>query len=207
LPDVFRRTSFTDRNLSSITQAGLVNNLNDAMAWGLFPLLFASASLGLGQIGFLAALYPAVWGVTQLATGSLSDRVGRKDLIVGGMIVQAVGIAIVGLAHSAGGFAVGAVLLGLGTAAVYPTLLAGIGDAAEPHWRGTAMGVYRFWRDAGYAVGALVAGRGADVLGLRGALVLVAGLTLASGLFAGFRMTDTRLPSLAGGIVERPARM
>lgn len=190
--EIFLRTSFTDRNLSSVSQAGLVNNLNDGMAWGLFPLLFAAAGLNLRQIGTLAAIYPAVWGLSQLYTGALSDRIGRKQLIVGGMWVQAVGIVVIGVAGGYAGFAVGAVLLGLGTAMVYPTLLAAIGDVAHPAWRASAVGVYRLWRDMGYAVGALLAGATADAFGLRAAVFVVAGLTFLSGVFA-LRMRQTRV--------------
>jgi MFS family permease len=189
--DVFWRTTLTDRNLSSISQAGLVNNLNDGMAWGLFPLFFAAANLGLDRIGILAAIYPASWGVLQLATGALSDRVGRKWLIVSGMWVQAAGISVVVVSRAFSGFAIGAALLGVGTAMVYPTLLAGIGDVALPAWRASSVGVYRFWRDLGYALGALVAGGAADVLGLAGAMWVVAGITFASGVVAAVRMTET----------------
>ena len=189
--DVFWRTTLRDRNLSSISQAGLVNNLNDGMAWGLFPLFFAAAQMSLGRIGVLTAIYPAVWGVLQLATGSLSDSLGRKWLIVSGMWIQAVGIGAVIVSSSFAGFAAGAALLGLGTAMVYPTLLAAIGDVAHPSWRASSVGVYRFWRDLGYAVGALLAGLAADALGLSGAMWLVAALTFASGLFAALRMSET----------------
>ena len=189
--DVFWRTTLRDRNLSSISQAGLVNNLNDGMAWGLFPLFFAAAHMNLGRIGVLTAIYPAVWGVLQLATGSLSDSLGRKWLIVSGMWIQAVGIGAVIVSSSFAGFAAGAALLGLGTAMVYPTLLAAIGDVAHPSWRASSVGVYRFWRDLGYAVGALLAGLAADALGLSGAMWLVAALTFASGLFAALRMSET----------------
>jgi MFS family permease len=182
---VFWHTTIGDRNLSSITQVGLVNNLNDALAWGLFPLVFAAASLNLEQVGWLAALYPATWSIAQLGTGALSDHIGRKSLIVGGMIAQAVAILIVWWSTGVTGFAAGVTLLGLGTAAVYPTLLAAIGDVAAPTWRGSAIGAYRFWRDAGYAVGAVVAGVAADLLGLGGALCVVAALTLASGRWRG----------------------
>lgn len=191
-PDVFRRTTFTDRDLSSVTQAGLVNNLNDGMAWGLFPLLFAAAGLGIAEIGALAALYPAVWGAGQLVTGALSDRVGRKGLIAGGMVVQAVGIGAVATGGGVPAYALGQVLLGLGTAMVYPTLLAAIGDVAHPSWRASAVGVYRLWRDLGYAIGALLAGAVADAFGLSAAVWLVAGITLASGLGVAWRMRETR---------------
>jgi MFS family permease len=189
--EIFRRTSLTDRNLSSVSQAGLVNNLNDGMAWGLFPLVFAAARMDLAQVGILAAIYPAVWGVAQIFTGALSDRVGRKWLIACGMWVQAAGIGITALATDAAGFGIGAVLLGVGTAMVYPTLLAAIGDVAHPSWRASAVGVYRLWRDLGYAVGALLAGITADWFGLAAAVWLVAGLTLLSGVIAAVRMRET----------------
>lgn len=198
--EIFRRTSLTDRNLSSVSQAGLVNNLNDGMAWGLFPLLFAAAGLDLARIGLLAALYPAVWGVGQIFTGALSDRVGRKPLIVGGMWLQALGIGIVAAGHAFSAFALGAVLLGIGTAMVYPTLLAAIGDRAYPSWRASAVGVYRLWRDLGYAVGALLSGLIADRLGLSAAVWAVAWLTLFSGVLVLLRMEEGReLPGLSGG--------
>ena len=189
--EIFRRTSLSDRNLSSVSQAGLVNNLNDGMAWGLFPLFFAAAGMSLRQIGMLAAIYPAVWGIGQLFTGALSDRIGRKGLITWGMWVQAAGIAVTALATGFAGFALGGVLLGLGTAMVYPALLAAIGDVAHPEWRASAVGVYRLWRDLGYAVGALLAGFTADRFGLAAALWLVAALTFASGLVTATRMRET----------------
>jgi MFS family permease len=189
--EIFRRTSVSDRDLSAISQAGLVNNLNDGMAWGLFPLLFVGTRMDLAQTGMLAALYPATWGLAQLWTGALSDRVGRKWLITTGMWTQAVGIAIVVLARGFAGFATGSVLLGLGTAMVYPTLLAAIGDVAGPRWRASAVGVYRFWRDMGYAVGALIAGYTADRLGLSGAMWTVAVITFASGVVVAWRMRET----------------
>jgi MFS family permease len=188
--EVFLRTTLLDRDLSAVTQAGLVNNLNDGMAWGLFPLIFAASGMDLEQVGVLTALYPAVWGIGQLFTGAVSDRVGRKALIVWGMWVQAAGIGVTATAGGFGGFAAGAVLLGVGTAMVYPTLLAAIGDVAHPSWRAASIGVYRLWRDLGYAIGALVAGAAADAFGLPAAMGLVAGLTAASGLVAALRMTD-----------------
>jgi MFS family permease len=196
--DVFWKTTLLDRNLSSVSQAGLVNNLNDGMAWGLFPLFFAAAHMSLGEIGQLAALYPATWAVGQLFTGALSDRVGRKWLIAAGMWVQAASIGIVILSTAFPGFAAGAVLLGLGTAMVYPTLLAAIGDVAPASWRGSAIGVYRLWRDLGYAVGALLAGVTADALGLPAAMWFVAALTFASGLITALRMSETLAPRTAG---------
>jgi MFS family permease len=193
--DVFWRTTLRDPNLSSITQAGLVNNLNDGMAWGLFPVFFAAAELSIDRIGVLAAIYPATWSIVQLATGALSDRIGRKWLIACGMWVQAVGIAVVVGSHTFAGFAAGDVLLGIGTAMVYPTLLAAIGDMALPTWRASAIGVYRLWRDLGYAIGAVVAGITADRLGLPGAIWLVAGITAISGAVVAIRMNETRSSS------------
>jgi MFS family permease len=190
--EVFRRTSFTDRNLSSVSQAGLVNNLNDGMAWGLFPLWFASLGMSLERIGVLAAVYPATWGIAQLATGAWSDRVGRKRLIVAGMWVQSAGIVAVLLAEGMAPSLAGAVLLGLGTAMVYPTLLAAVGDVAHPSWRASAVGVYRLWRDLGYAAGALFAGLVADRFGMDASIAAVAALTFASGLVVALRMRETR---------------
>src|SRR3989344_533097 len=162
--DIFLRTSFLDRNLSSVSQAGFVNNLNDGMAWGLFPILFALSKLELQSIGWLAAIYPATWGLLQLYTGHLSDQIGRKWLIVFGMWVQSFGIILTAISNQFFGFAVGAVLLGAGTAMVYPTLLAAIGDVANPKWRASSVGIYRLWRDSGYAAGALIAAITADIL-------------------------------------------
>lgn len=189
--EIFWRTSLTNRNLSSVSQAGLVNNLNDGLAWGLFPIAFAAAGLSLAQIGSLAAIYPAVWGITQIFTGALSDRVGRKRLIVGGMTVQAVGIGLTAVSTSFAGFAAGGVLIGVGTAMVYPTLLAAIGDVAHPSWRASSVGVYRLWRDLGYAVGAVLAGITADLFGLAAAIWFVAALTFLSGMLAAVRMNET----------------
>ena len=191
---LFRKVSFTDRNLSSVSQAGLVNNLNDGMAWGLFPLVYAAAGASLAQVGLLVAAYPAVWGMGQIVTGALSDRIGRKGLIVGGMWLQAAGIVVTAVAGGFAMFAVGAVLLGLGTAMVYPTLLAAIGDVAHPAWRASAVGIYRLWRDLGYAVGAILAGFTADAFGLDAALYVVAFVTLASGIGVLVRMRETHPP-------------
>lgn len=189
--EVFFKTSFADANLSSVTQAGFANNLNDGMAWGLFPIFFAVAGVALEKIAWLAAIYPATWGIFQLWTGHLSDRLGRKWLIAGGMWVQAAGIAITVLSKDFTGFAVGGVLLGVGIAMVYPTLLAAIGDVAHPPWRASSVGVYRLWRDLGYTVGAIVAGVIADILGLDSAIWLVAVITALSGVVVAIRMTET----------------
>jgi MFS family permease len=188
---VFTQTSFREPALSSASQAGLVNNLNDGLAWGLFPILFAGAGLSVARIGVLAALYPAVWGAGQLVTGALSDRWGRKSLIVAGMWLQAVALALFALADAFTAWAVAAVLLGAGTAMVYPTLLASIGDVAHPAWRARSVGIYRLWRDGGFAVGALLAGIVADLLGVRAAVWTVAALTAVSGFVVAVRMYET----------------
>ena len=178
----FYVTSLGNVSLFAACQAGLVNNLNDGMSWGLFPLFFAAHGLTVQRIGVVKAAYPLVWGMLQIATGPLSDRLGRRGLIAGGMIVQAIGIWITVLIPDYGAWLVGAVLQGAGTAMVYPTLLAAITDHAHPTWRASSLGVYRFWRDLGYAIGALLAGVIADLLGVEAAIHVVAALTLASGI-------------------------
>jgi MFS family permease len=192
--EIVVRTSLREPALSACSQAGLVNNLNDGLAWGLLPLLFVRGGLPVGQIALLAALYPAVWGLGQLLTGPLSDRLGRKPFITGGMLVQAVALAGTALAGSFLPWAACAILLGVGTAMVYPTLLAAISDVAHPSWRATAVGVYRLWRDAGFAVGALLAGLVADLAGLDAAVWVIAALTAASGLLVAARMYETHRP-------------
>jgi MFS family permease len=189
--EVFTQTTFREPALSSASQAGLVNNLNDGLSWGLFPILFASAGLSVAEIGILAALYPGVWGLGQLVTGALSDRWGRKRLIVGGMLLQAAALAGIALGDTFGTWAVAAVLLGAGTAMVYPTLLAAVGDVAHPAWRARSVGIYRLWRDSGFAVGALLAGVVADAFGVREAVWVVAALTAASGVVVAVRMYET----------------
>jgi len=193
-------TSLKEPALSSASLAGLVNNLNFGLSWGLFPLLFATANLGTGQIGLLFALYPAVWGLGQLATGALSDRIGRKNLITAGMALQAAALSVIALGHGFGAWAAGAVLLGAGTAMVYPTLLAAVGDVAHPAWRARAVGVYRVWRDLGYAAGALLGGLLADAAGLHAAVWAAAALSAATAVAVALRMYETHVPS--GG---RPA--
>jgi MFS family permease len=195
--DIFVRASWRDPALSSASQAGLVNNLNDGLAWGLFPLFFAAAGLSVAQIGVLSFIYPAVWGILQLGTGALSDRWGRKRLIAAGMLIQGAALAAIAFVHGFRPWAAAAALLGVGTAMVYPTLLAAIGDVAHPRWRGSAVGVYRFWRDSGYAVGAVIAGVLADRFGMTAAIAVVAGLTLISGVLVAVRMPET---------LPRPAR-
>jgi MFS family permease len=192
---IFMNVSLKDRALSSASQAGMINNLNDGMAWGLFPLYFAASGLTLGQVGLLAATYPGVWGVAQLGTGALSDRLGRKSMIVAGMWTQAIGILFVLLGSGFGTWMLAMALLGFGTALVYPTLLAAISDVAHPQWRASAVGVYRLWRDGGYAIGALLAGSLADALGITWAVAAIAALTFASGLIVLLRMYET-LPSM-----------
>jgi MFS family permease len=192
---VFAQTSLKEPALSAASQAGMVNNLNDGLAWGLFPVLFAAAGLSFGQIGILAALYPLVWGAGQLVTGALSDRWGRKWLIAGGMAVQALALGVVAAVDSFAWWAAAAVLLGAGTAMVYPTLLAAVGDVAHPAWRARAVGVYRLWRDGGFAIGALVAGVIADAYGVRAAVWAVAALTAISALVVMVRMYETHHPS------------
>jgi MFS family permease len=189
--EVFWRTTLRDRNLSAASQAGLVNNLNDGMAWGLLPLFYASAGLSIGEIGVLAATYPAVWAVGQVVTGGLSDRIGRKPLIVGGMLLQAGAIAVIALGSTFLVWFLALAFLGLGTAMVYPTLLAAIADVADPVWRGSAIGVYRLWRDLGFAIGALVAGVIADAFGMPAAIMAIAAITAGSGLVVLVRMRET----------------
>jgi MFS family permease len=188
---VFVLTSFREKALSSCSQAGLVNNLNDGLAWGLFPLYFAAAGLSVARIGALAALYPAVWGLGQLVTGALSDRLGRKPLIVGGMLLQAAAIGLIAATEGFAAWAVGAALLGAGTAMVYPTLLAAIGDVAHPTWRARSVGVYRLWRDGGFAVGAVLAGVVADAFDIRAAIRVVGVVTAMSGILVLVRMYET----------------
>jgi MFS family permease len=189
--EVFALTSWKERALSSCSQAGLVNNLNDGMSWGIYPLFFSSYGLGVAAIGVIKAVYPAVWGLLQPITGPLSDRLGRKWLIAGGMGVQALGIWLTVLIPTYSSWILAAILQGLGTAMVYPVLLAAISDVAHPGWRATSMGVYRFWRDLGYAIGALLAGLIADLIGMAAAIHAVAALTLLSGLIVAIRMYET----------------
>ncbi len=180
----FIETTWQDRRLFGLSQAGFVNNLNDALAWGVFPLFFASQGLSLARVGLLAAMYPLVWGGLQMGTGWLSDVAGRRPLIVSGMLLQAMAVSLVGLFDSFSGWLVAVSLLGAGTAMVYPVLLAAIGDAVHPSARATVLGVYRFWRDAGAMTGALAAGVIADVMGFQASIQAVAALTAASGVVA-----------------------
>jgi MFS family permease len=189
--DIFLFTSWKNRTLFAACQAGLVNNLNDGLAWGLFPLFFAAHSLSIAQIGLLAGIYPGVWGVTQLLTGALSDRIGRKGMIAGGMMLQGIAIGLIPFTRGFAWWAVDLVLLGLGTALVYPTLLAAVSDVVHPSWRASAVGVYRLWRDSGYAIGALLAGVLADLFGVTWAIGAIAGLTFLSGIVVQGVMAET----------------
>jgi MFS family permease len=188
--EVFAKTTYGDRNLFAASQAGLVNNLNDGMSWGVFPLFFSAFGLGVERIGILKAVYPAVWGTLQVATGPLSDRWGRKGLIVSGMWVQAGGLFVTVLGRSFGWWMLGSILLGLGTAMVYPSLIAAVSDASHPSWRARSLSVYRFWRDLGYAVGALSAGIVADAFGLSWAIGSVGVLTFFSGAIVAVSMRE-----------------
>ncbi len=189
---VFRRASFGDRNLFAASQAGLVNNLNDGMSWGIFPLFFAGFGLGVERIGILKAVYPAVWGVLQTITGPLSDRWGRKGLIVAGMWVQAAGLLLTAFTRSFGPWLVASLLLGVGTAMVYPTLIASVSDASHPSWRARSLSVYRFWRDLGYAIGALSAGLMTDLFGAAAAIATIGALTFLSGVVVAVAMKEGR---------------
>jgi MFS family permease len=189
--EIFARASWRDPALSSASQAGMVNNLNDGLAWGLFPLFFAAAGLDVARIGILSFTYPAVWSLLQVWTGALSDRWGRKRLIAGGMLLQGGALAAVAIVRGFWPWVGATALLGVGTAMVYPTLLAAVGDVAHPRWRASAVGVYRLWRDSGYAVGALLAGALADLFGMAWSIRAVALLTFASGLLVVVRMPET----------------
>jgi MFS family permease len=191
--EVFALTSFRDRNLFAASQAGLVNNLNDGMSWGIFPLFFAANGLGVERIGILKAAYPVVWGLLQVVTGPLSDRWGRKGLIVAGMWVQAAALFLTALTRDFGWWLAASVFLGLGTAMVYPSLIAAVSDASHPSWRARSLSVYRFWRDLGYAIGALSAGLIADFFGLAWAIGVIAALTFASGMVVALMMQERPL--------------
>ncbi len=188
---IFVRTTFAEPALSSASQAGLVNNLNFGLSWGLFPILFAATGMPVDRIGFLVAVYPGVWGIGQIVTGALSDRWGRKHLITVGMLIQAAALGLVAAGDTFAWWMTASALLGAGTAMVYPTLLAVIGDVAHPLWRARAVGVYRLWRDSGYAAGAIVGGIAADLWGLRAAVWAAATITVVSGLLVAMRMYET----------------
>lgn len=188
--DVFLLTSFKDRNLFAASQAGLINNLNDGMSWGIFPLFFNTLGLGVERIGILKAVYPMVWGIGQIVTGPLSDRLGRKGLIVGGMWVQAIGLIMTALTGQFEWWLLASVLLGVGTAMVYPSLIAAVSDASHPSWRARSLSVYRFWRDLGYAIGALSAGLIADRFGFGAAILTIGIVTFLSGAVVAIAMRE-----------------
>ncbi|MFP5333237.1 MAG: MFS transporter, partial [Acidimicrobiia bacterium] len=190
--EVFRLGSWADRSLAATSRAGLVNNLNEGAAWGVFPLFFAASGLDLGTIGVLVAIAPAVWGVGQLFTGALSDRVGRKWLIAGGQATESLGLLLIAWGDSIGTWAVASALFGAGTAMAYPTLLAAVGDLAHPSWRGRAVGVYRLWRDLGFAIGAVIAGVVADASTLRTAIFVVAAITALSAIDVSVFLRESR---------------
>jgi MFS family permease len=188
---VFALATWRHRSLAAASRAGLVNNLNEGTAWGLFPIFFALGGHDLGTVGLLVAIAPAVWGIGQLFTGALSDRIGRKWLIAGGQFTEAAGLVVVAAGDSTGTWAIGSALFGAGTAMAYPTLIAAVGDIAHPRWRGAAVGVYRLWRDLGFAVGAVVGGVVADAFTIQTAILVVAGITALSGMDVAFRMQET----------------
>ncbi len=194
LRGVLARAGWSDRTLSTCSHAGLVNNLNDALAWGIFPLFFTLAGLSVAQVGLLVAIYPVTWGLAQLGTGALSDRTGRKPLITAGMLMQGVALIAIPFVASMAAWSATLVLLGIGTAFVYPTLLAAVADASHPAWRGSALGAYRLWRDGGYVVGALAAGAVADATSLGAAILAVGALTLATGAWVQIRLAETAGP-------------
>lgn len=192
---VFKETSIKNKNLFALSQAGLINNLNDGMSWGVFPLLFISMGVGLEGVGWIKAIYPVVWGVGQIITGPLADKIGRKPLIVWGMFVQVLGHLVIGLEflNPLTSGIVGSVFLGIGTAMVYPALLAAVSDAAHPSWRASSLGVYRFWRDMGYAIGALMAGIVGNFFGLMWAVHIAGIVTFISGIVVWVKMKETNL--------------
>jgi MFS family permease len=183
---VFQRVSWKERHLHAASQAGLVNNMNDGLAWGILPLFFLQAGVGQENTAWLLAAYPLIWGLGQLFTGGLSDRIGRRGPIALGMILQGLSILWLLQASSWSGYAVAMIGMGIGTALVYPTLLAVISDHSEPVWRSTALGVYRLWRDGGYVVGAVLAGLLADMLNPESAILWIGIITILSGLWAGW---------------------
>jgi MFS family permease len=188
--EVFLRTSFRDRNLLAASQAGLVNNLNDGLSWAIFPIFFAARGLSVESIGLLKAVYPATWGVLQVFTGPVSDRIGRKGLIASGMWLQALALFVIAGSDELQAWLAASLVLGLGTAMVYPALLAVVSDTAHPLWRARALSVYRFWRDLGYTVGALAAGVLSQAIGMAGAIAGIGLLTAVSGFAVALLMHE-----------------
>lgn len=191
LAALVRRSLWPSANLFSVSQAGFVNNLNDGLAWGVFPLLFVASGLSLREMSVLAAIYPATWGISQLATGPLSDRWGRRSMIIIGMVLQGAALVAIAIVRGVGAWSVALIALGLGTALVYPTLIAAVGDFAHPSWRAAAVGVYRLWRDLGYVAGALIAGLLSDALGVSAAISVIGVFTAASGALFAVRFTES----------------
>ena len=201
LATILARSMWADADLFSASQAGFVNNLNDGLAWGVFPLMFVASGLTLRETSLLAAVYPATWSIGQLATGPLSDRWGRKRPIVAGMLLQGVALIVMTRVSGFAAWSGALVALGIGTALVYPSLLAAIGDVAHPSWRGVAVGVYRLWRDLGYVVGALLAGVLVDTLGMSPAIGIVGAMTIASGIVVAIRLREA--PALVAVVEPR----
>jgi len=185
---VFLETSLTDNNLGSISQAGMVNNLNDGMIWGLFPILLAGMGFDLKQIGLVVAVYPTVWGIGQLFTGKLADVLPKKGLLFWGMFMQGVALCLMIFASQFSHFIVLSALLGVGTAMVYPTFLAGIADFTNPRQRAESIGIFRLWRDSGYAIGAILTGLIADAFGINASIGFIAAITILSSLIIKIRM-------------------
>lgn len=188
LKNIFWETTWKNENLGSVTQAGLINNLNDGMVWGVLPILLASKNFSIKEIGIITAVYPAVWGIGQIITGKMADRLRKKDMLVWGMIIQALDLILLAIAVSFIQFILLVVLLGWGTAMVYPTFLASIAENTHPNDRARSLGIFRFWRDLGYAIGAIITGIIADTIGINASIVFVGALTLASGLVIYYRM-------------------
>jgi MFS family permease len=188
LNNIFLETSFTNKNLSAVTQAGLVNNLNDGMVWGLLPIILIQKNFALIDIGIITSIYPAVWGLTQIVTGKLADMVAKKQLLFWGMLLQAFAIAYLIFAATYVEMVTVAVFLGLGTAMVYPTFLATISDNTHAMDRAKSLGIFRFWRDSGYAIGAIITGLTADYFGAPFSIGIIAALTFFSAIFIKIRM-------------------
>ena len=205
---IFRRVSWTHPSMRAVSQAGLVNNLDDGVSWGLFPLLFVARGLSLERAALLVAIYPAVWGMAQLFTGALSDRMGRRVLMIAGMVLQGAALVAVGASKAWNPWLCAMIALGLGTALVYPTFLSAVSDHSHPSWRATAIGVYRWWRDLGYVVGAVLAGVAADQIGIPASIQWVGVLTIASGLFVAVTYCESAAPEdVSPDMVDRPARV
>ena len=188
--NIFFETSFKDKTLSSITQAGLVNNLNDGMIWGLLPILLISLNYDSKSIGIIAAIYPAVWGIGQLITGRMADIYSKKKMLFWGMLAQGIAILLIPFFTSFYQLAIIASILGAGTALVYPTFLSAIAEATHPNQRAESIGVFRLWRDLGYAIGAIVSGIIADLFGVSYAVLSIGAITILSAAIINFRMPD-----------------